>query len=310
MVLPSDETNFGAEMKSLTFFNHYGVGDLYESREFILDWMRLYGVDTATYACRYPAVFEDLPQLHCIPVQPDMDMRRAVEYRGSELRLNTWIGARNASTRPSGDYVIWPGVGCVVENLYRMHNDYLREARLRPLPRPVVDYIPTIDYSKINKGNVDQFVKDFSDCVLVLLCNGATGSGHAANFDFMEMVGKLPPWRKTVFIFTERGEAKHPSTFFTDDITLRQPGGSDMLAISYLSTFCSVIVGRCSGAQMPCETRQNWEDPSKTLLSFTQHDNGATFVRNPVALGLKMRRVWSGAETPEAAAAVLAEVLK
>lgn len=295
-------------MKSLTFFNHYGVGDLYESREFVLDWMRLYGVDTATYACRYPAVFEDLPQLRCIPVQPDMDMRRAVEYRGEELRLNTWIGARNASTRPSGDYVIWPGVGCVVENLYRMHNDYLREARLRPLLRPVVDYIPNIDYSKINLGRIPEFVEQQKGKRLVLLCNGATGSGHAANFDFLEMVQRLPHREDVVFIFTERCNAE--DVFFTDDITLRPPGGSDMLAISYLSTFCSVIVGRCSGAQMPCETRQNWEDPSKTLLSFTQHDNGATFVRNPAALGLKMRRVWSGAETPEAAAAVLAEVLK
>jgi len=296
-------------MKSLTFFNHFGVGDTYESREFVLDWMRLYGVTEATYACRYPAVFEDLSQLHCIPVQPDMDMRLAVELRGEELRVNTWIGARNAETHPPGNYVIWPGVGCVVENLYRMHNDYLREAGLPPLPRSVSEYIPTIDYSKINCGRVDEFVKEHQDKRLVLLCNGATGSGHAANFDFRHMVELLPEMTETVFIFTERSAFGRPA-FFTDDITLRQPGGSDMLAISYLSTFCEVIVGRCSGAQMPCETLSNWRDGSKTLLSFTQHDNGATFVRDPIALGLKMRRVWSGAETPEAAAAVLTEVLK
>lgn len=295
-------------MKSLLCYNHFGVGDTYESREFVLDWMRLYGVATATYACRFPAVFEDLPQITCIPVQPDMDMRKAWERRGEELRLNSWIGARNAETKPPGDYVIWPGIGCTVENLYRMHNVYLREARLPPLPRPIVDYIPTIDYSRINCGNVDAFVKEHAGKRLVLLCNGATGSGHAANFDFLEMMQRLPHRRseKVVFIFTERNNSNN---FFTDDITLRPQGGSDMLAISYLSTFCSVIVGRCSGAQMPCETLPNWRDGSKTLLSFTQHDNGATFVRNPAALGLKMKRVWSGAETPEAAAVVLAEIL-
>jgi hypothetical protein len=297
-------------MKSLTFFNHYGVGDLYESREFVLDWMKLYGVETATYACRYPAVFEDLPQLQCIPVQPDMDMRKGWERRGEHLLVNTWIGCRNAQTKPPGDFVIWPGVGCTVDNLYRMHNTYLREARLPPLPRAIVDYIPNIDYSRVNCGNVDKFVDSTRQMRRVLLCNGATGSGHAANFDFAQMVELLPGYPNTVFIFTERCDAKTPYSVFTDDITFRPPGGSDMLAISYLSTFCSVIVGRCSGAQMPCETKQNWMDPSKTLLSFTQHDNGATFVRNPAALGLKMRRVWSGAETPEAAAQVLAEVLK
>ncbi len=297
-------------MKTLVAFNHYGVGDLYESREFVLDWMRLYGVTECTYACRYPAVFEDLPQIHCIPVQPDMDMRRGWERRGEELRLNTWIGCRNAETKPPGDFVIWPGVGCTVENLYRMHNTYLREAHLPALPRAIVDYIPTIDYSKINCGKVDAFVKEHQGKRLVLLCNGATGSGHAANFNFMQMVTAMPRREDTIFIFTEGKEPKFDDWRFTDDITLRQPGGSDMLAISYLSTFCSVIVGRCSGAQMPCETLQNWSDGNKTLLSFTQHDNGATFVRNPTALGLKMKRVWGGAETPDAAASVLTEVLK
>jgi hypothetical protein len=297
-------------VKSLTFYNHYGVGDLYESREFVKDWMKLYGVETATYACRYPAVFEDMPELQCIPVQSDMDMRRAVQYRGEHLLVNTWIGARNAETRPPGDYVIWPGVGCVVENLYRMHNDYLREAGLPPLPRQIVDYIPDIDYNRVKLGDAYQFIEEHRGKRMVILCNGPTGSGHAANFSFELMVAMLPPMENTIFIFTEDHDVHAPNWYSTDDITLRPPGGSDMLAISYLSTFCSVIVGRCSGAQMPCETKQNWMDPSKTLLSFTQHDNGATFVRNPAALGLKMRRVWSGAETPEAAAAVLAEVLK
>jgi hypothetical protein len=99
-----------------------------------------------------------------------------------------------------------------------------------------------------------------------------------------------------------------PFVFFTDDITNRN-GRCDVMAISYLSTFCDVIVGRCSGAQMVCETKENWMNPNKTLLSFTEHDNGATFVRDPVALGLKMRRVHSSASTPEEAAEVLKGVL-
>lgn len=293
-------------------FLHYGVGDLWESREFVKDWMKALGVSECEYACRYPAVFEDMPEIKTTVLTEEYPMRTAWFRKGEDFFLNCWIGCRNAETRPSGDYVIWPGIGCTVENLYRMHNDYLREARLPPLPRPILDYIPTIDYSRINCGNVDAFVKEHAGNRLVLLCNGATGSGHAANFDFAEMVQMLPAeiFEGSIFIFTEWRRGLNPNYYFTDGITNRQSGGSDMLAISYLSTFCSVIVGRCSGAQMPCETLSNWMDGSKTLLSFTQHDNGATFVRNPAALGLKMKRVWSGAETPEAAAAVLAEVLR
>jgi hypothetical protein len=190
-----------------------------------------------------------------------------------------------------------------------MHGDYAREAGFRGMPRQIVDYIPDIDYNRVKLGDAYQFIEEHRGKRMVLLCNGPTGSGHAANFSFELMVAMLPPMENTIFIFTEDHDVHAPNWHFTDDITLRQPGGSDMLAISYLSTFCSVIVGRCSGAQMPCETKQNWMDGSKTLLSFTQHDNGATFVRNPEALGLKMRRVWSGADTPEAAAAVLAQIL-
>lgn len=296
-------------MKRLTFFNHYGVGDLFESREFALDWMRIYGVQTAEYACRYPAVFEDLPQIRTLEVQPDMDMRRAVEFRGDHLLVNTWIGARNGETRPPGDYVLWPGVGCTVEGLHRMHNDYLREAGLPTLPRGIVDYLPTIDYTRIKRGGAPEFIDTTLGFVRVLLCNGKTGSGHAANFDFGEMVDLLPEIQGVYFIFTERCASTKPNVSFTDDITHRQPGESDFNAISYLSTRCSVIVGRCSGAQMPCETKQNWMDGGKTLVSFTQHRNGASFVRNPEALALRMRLVHSDAATPAEAAKVLASVL-
>jgi len=297
-------------VKSLTFFNHYGVGDLFESREFVLDWMRIYGIETATYACRYPAVFEDLPQLHCIPVQPDMDMRRAVEHRGDELRVNTWIGARNAETHPPGDYVLWPGVGCTVEGLHRMHNQYLREAGLPPLPRALVEYLTNIDYTRVKLGNVKSFAEEHAGKVRVLLCNGATGSGHAANFDFAQMVALLPPTPNAAFIFTERCSIDRENVFFTDDLTERAAGESDFNAISYLSTFCDLIVGRCSGAQMPCETRQNWMNWNKTLLSFTQHRNGACFVRDPEALGLRMQLVHSDVTTPQDAVKVLERVMR
>ena len=81
------------------------------------------------------------------------------------------------------------------------------------------------------------------------------------------------------------------------------------MEISFLSTICEVIVGRCSGAQMVCETKANWMDPNKTLVSFTHHRNGAYFPFDPPKLGLKMRLVHSDAGSPEAAAEVLMGVL-
>jgi len=298
--------------RTLTAFNHYGIGDLFESREFVLEWMRVLGISECEYACRYPAVFEDLPQIKTRPLTDDLNMRHWASKRNGRYLLNTWIGALNGETTPKGDYVIWPGIGCTVEHIRRMHSDYMARLGLGRITKPAQEFLTTVDYSRVRHGvfEVSEFVNRHQSNRLILVCNGPTGSGHAANFDMAAMVAKISENDLDIFLLTERVlfQNQPANIFFTDDITERN-GRCDVLAISYLSTFCDVIVGRCSGAQMVCETKENWMDPSKTLLSFTQHDNGATFVRDPVALGLKMRRVWSGASTPEEAAEVLKGVL-
>lgn len=297
-------------MKRLTVYNHFGLGDTFESREFILDWMHTLGLQTCEVETRFPAVFEDLPQIVTKPVAPHRDPHQHLSRRAGHVVVNSWIGALNGNTKPKGDFVINPGVGCTVDNLHRMHALYMRWLGLKGMKNPVVEYLSDIDYSKVPLGGVPDFAKWVTQqgFRMILVCNGPTGSMHAENFSMTRMVELLPK-SDDVFIFTQREACVRPGVFYTDDITQRAPGGSDFNAISYLSTFCSVIVGRCSGAQMPCETRRNWMDPSKILLSFTHHDNGASFVRDPAALGLKMRRVHSAASTPEEAAEVLKSVL-
>lgn len=293
--------------KKLVCFNHFGVGDLFESREFVLEWMRVLGVSECEYACRYPAVFEDLPQIKTRELTPDLNMRHWASKRAGHYLVNTWIGALNGETTPRGNYVLYPGIGCCIEHIHRMHSDYMQKLGLGRITKPVQDFLTTVDYSKVNLGNIHDFLQKREGCKLVLVCNGSTGSGHAANFD---MAAALPirEWSNTLYILTERVPTDRQDIVFTDDITERN-GRCDVLAISYLSRFCDVIVGRCSGAQMVTETKENWMDESKTLVSFTQHNNGASFVLDPLPLGLKMRRVWSGASTPEEAAEVLKGVL-
>jgi hypothetical protein len=270
--------------------------------------MHTLGLATCDVETHFPAVFEDLPQIVTKPVAAHRNPHQHLSRRAGHVILNSWIGALNGDTTPKGDFVIYPGVGCTVDNLHRMHAKYMRWLGLSGMKKPVVDYLSDIDYSKVPLGGVPQFVLDRPSRRMILVCNGRTGSMHAENFSMSKMVDLIAPSKDT-FIFTERVEVNRPNVFFTDDITQRSPGDSDFNAISFLSTFCKVIIGRCSGAQMPCETKQNWMDPRKTLLSFTHHDNGASFVRDPAALGLKMRRVHSDASTPEAAAQVLQKVL-
>lgn len=297
---------------NLIFYNHYGSGDLFESREFALDWMKIVGVEKAYYACRkcFHALFSDLPSITPIEVTEDMDMRAAVTRRGGDIFVNTWIGARNAQTKPPGDYVLWPGVGCTVDNLYRMHNDYLKEAGLVKLPRPIVGYIPSINYSQAVRDRITKWIKD-KPYRLILMCNGPTGSNHASNFDFGPILDWIPQNPDRAFIFSEKGAhiPERDDVFWTDDITGRNPGECDLLAVSFLSRFCEIIVGRCSGAQMHTQVIQNWVDPSKTQVCFTKHRNGAAFVLDPEALGLHMKIKWSAADNAKDASDVIKGVM-
>jgi hypothetical protein len=324
-------------MIKLTFYNHYGNGDLFESREFCLDWMKLLGVTEAEYAHRPFAAlkagagddtfFSDLPQ-----VLPEMDMRKAVTVRSDPdgLWVNTWIGR-------DGQYVINPGVGCVVEELYRMHNDMLRASKLPPLPRSVAEYIPDIDYARVNLGQIKEFLDEHRGDELVLLCNGPTGSMHASNFDFGPLANLIPPKLGRILIFTQQCPQMPRSTrsdiYWTDEIfsgialtglkadqdKLRARAVSmtkelhDVIhlnALAYLARHCSVMVGRCSGPHVFCGTKQNWMDSTKTLVCFTNHPNGACFVRDPEKLGLKMKVAREAPQTPEAGAEILNSILR
>lgn len=297
----------------LCFYNWFGNGDLFESREFVKDWMRLCGVHRAAYAYqdRYKGIFEDVPQLDWTPLTNQMNSQQGVFKMGDTLFVNTWIGRGwNGKETDTSSYVLNPGVGCVLENLYRMHNDLLREAGLGKLPRDIVEYIPTIDYTRVNLGRSQSFLEQCWHKNTVLICNGPTTSAQSVNHDFSEVLDLLLPSPHLRVIATQTVKTKYIYKYYTtDEITGRSNGGHDLNAISYLSRFCNVIVGRCSGPHMTAQVLENWMDSTKTLLCFTTTRNGACFIREPERMGLKMKVVWSPETEPVKVAKVIQQAI-
>lgn len=297
----------------LCFYNWFGNGDLFESREFVKDWMRLCGVHRAAYAYqdRYKGIFEDVPQLDWTPLTNQMNSQQGVFKMGDTLFVNTWIGRGwNGKETDTSSYVLNPGVGCVLENLYRMHNDLLREAGLGKLPRDMVEYIPTIDYSRLNVSSVHRWLEKQAGKRLVLVCNGPTTSTHAINHDFDAALNLVPSREDVTLIITQPTPTRNRwGTFWSNDITGRWLGKCDLNAISYLSRFCDVIVGRCSGPHMTAQVLENWMDSTKKLLCFTTTENGSCFVRHPEKLGLKMKRIWSPETEPVKVAKVIQQAI-
>lgn len=268
------------------FFNHFGNGDLHESREFVKDLMKILPAKAYKYAHgKSKKVLADLEGIEQVDVDERMDARRDITILGNTLLFNTWIGR-------DSQYVL-PGIGCTLDNHHRMYNDMLRAKRLGNLSFDPINYLPNIDFRYYDVHNIDDYVKNYEH-LNVLVCNGNVQSCQAFNFSFTPVVAELAKeYRELNFILTEKVKIDLPNVKFTDDI-IRSSDPCDLNEISYLSVFCPLIVGRSSGPFLFCQTKVNWMMADKTFLSFTYTREGATIVNT---LPVCAKKEWSSAVT-------------
>lgn len=268
--------------KKVIFYNHFGNGDIFESREFVKEYMEKIPADNYYYAHgKNPRILADMPELQFTEVTDVMKAIHAAVITDDILYINTWIGR-------DGRYVL-PGIGCVVENLYHMHNAILEGLGFEPLQKDMFDYVPSIDYSYYDTSTIDAFCKEHPDRK-VLISNGPVHSNQANNFDFtpiIEMIAMTFP--EITFIITSPADVQKDNIFFTSDI-IRTDDGFDLNEISYLSLFCDTHIGRNSGPHVFAQVRENWLDETKASLSFTYQKVASHFI---YGLSVEMQKYWS-----------------
>lgn len=289
----------------IVFYNHFGNGDIFESREFVKDLMKIIPADEYLYAHgKNPKILRDIPGLKYTEVTDAMLPTRAFIWEKDVIYINTWIGR-------DGQYVL-PGIGCVVEMLFTMYSHMLQMMKLRPLLRgDPFSYIPTIDYSHYNIAPVNDWVDGHSDKLNILVGNGPAQSSQAHNFDFTEGIFAVARLYPTVnLILTSDADIKEENVFFTKDI-IPQEDGFDLNEISYLSKFCRISTGRNSGPHVFSQVLDNWNDPTKVNLSFTKERVASHFVLSD---DMPMLKMWSGTNHPlgflSAAEGAIRECLK
>ncbi|HAQ03045.1 TPA: hypothetical protein DCQ22_04095 [Candidatus Nomurabacteria bacterium] len=253
------------------FHNPWGAGDLFESRGFVKECIRIIPAKEYFYAHRqHPRTFADISILQYLPFDK-------LSIDSNILKINTWIGQNGLK------------YGCTVESNYQMYNDIL--GNLGKLSGTPLDYLPTIDYTKFQIQNIDIFLQQHTEDK-ILICNGDVLSGQAKNFDFGHSIYLLAQKYPTkLFILTRKIPIQHPRIIYTDDIT-RTTDGFDINEISYLSTFCRILVGRYSGPHTCSQVKQNWFDETKRLVTFTYRKLGCSFTSDPKT---KMKQFWSPA---------------
>lgn len=265
------------------FYNHFGNGDLFESREFVRDMMELLPAKEYFYAHqKSPRMFADIPKLKHIPLDAKCIVTQDIRNVNKDLYINTWIGR-------DSKYVL-PKIGCVVDKSWEMFNDMLGRLNLPRLSKPFQEYIPRVNFESFQLDSLKNFLSTVGNKRKVLICNGRVFSLQAENFNFSPIMDYLASkYEDTIFIATQREQVQHPNLFYTEHV-IKTDDGFDLNEISYLATKCDTIIGRKSGPFCFAHPIEVWNDGTKDSLSFTYGKEASHFVRHDI---FPLRKHWS-----------------
>lgn len=266
-------------MAKLVFFNHYHRGDLLTHKEFVRQIKNeLPDVEFEYLHFNHPKLTRDLD----IPKVGDpghLDPKTPFYQDDGVLYVNTWIGCHwdlfceYGGINMNSLWHSWEKIVGTINEFFDVEISLKTEKEY---------YLPSIDFSRFDTKNIEQFLEKSGDRKRVLICNGAPKSGQSFNSNMKEFLEPLSEKFVGVdFICTEKFETTNTNIYFTDDVIGdteveekrapwedRQNNNCDLQEISYLSENCDLIVGKNSGPFVFCETKNNYMNPNKKFLSF------------------------------------------
>jgi len=275
---------------AVIFYCHFGAGDVYESREFVKEWMKKIDADSYYYAHgKNPKILKDIQGLQFTPVTDVMKPERDIWIENKILYINTWIGR-------DGSYVL-PGIGTTLEQFYKMHNDLMRKLGIGKLTGNPIDYLPQIDYSYFPDINNVRIFMEAHPEDKILIDNGLCQSMQAENFNFNPIIFRLSgAYPNKLFITVQNNGLAHFENILSAGEIICSSDGFDLTELSYLSEYCSCLIGRNSGPHVHMQNVVNCMNGNKKLGSFTYKATGASFVVNSPVL---IKKYWSSYENDD-----------
>jgi hypothetical protein len=246
----------------LCFFNFYHNGDLFHSKSFVREVVKHLGRENVLYAHnKDPRAIEDLELQH-VRLEGVSDKVKILRLENPDMLLvNTWIGSY--FDKYTGE--------CTLNFNMKMWSDIYEDINKtfnqKMVLGPVEDYLPYVDYTKYDLTNVRSFI-DSELKPKILFCNGPAMSGQCEyNGDMKDIIGPLAEQHEDkIFLTTQKLENMGSNVIYTGDII--KSDRCDLNEISYLSKYCSLIIGRNSGPFCYASTGENLNDSTKTFHAF------------------------------------------
>jgi len=270
--------------KEIHFINDWHNGDIHMSRGIIKNIMRLY--PDADYFYHHKHGKKSLQDIPGTYLNDSVNYSDIITIVDNKLYINTWMG----QFLPNGKQLCSWGCNC---NSNKELLNYILTVLNKNIPLVnELDLIPHIDFSKFDIKNIDIFLKNNTN-KKILICNGETLSGQSYNFSFTPFIINLAiKYENINFILTQKENLIKSNIFYTDDIIKQDR--SDLNEISYLSSFCPIVVGRGSGPFVSSQIYETLIDQNKTFISFS-NKRFESFLTEKTGC----KKIWSNNYSPD-----------
>ena len=268
-------------LDTITFFNYFNNGDFHVSRWFIKDMMdKLKNKYKFFYAQNSQhsrgLILKDLENLELSFYLPPDEHSSFVQEKNI-IYINTWYA--------QGHWKYSKEHECSLYTLYKIFIDVYKYFDI-PIEN-IEFYIPKIIFENLPISNMD-----LSKLSLypkkILVCTGNTLSGQCHNFSFHNIVFKLAQkYTSILWMTTTDFSFNLDNVVSTNKITNVD---MDLNEIAYLSTLCSIIIGRTSGPYTFSIIEKNVINPDKTFICFCKEKIHSLILREP---HYKCKLVWS-----------------
>lgn len=251
----------------VVFFNHFHNGDVHVSRGFVRQIMAKMPGTTFEYSHRNPAnLLSDIPGLTYNPysIQQVGNEHTSLLKQGDTVFVNTWYAQQRFK------YVNQYGI--TFDSLYAGLDENCQNVlgfSLKEISQDPKVFFPVIDYSKFEIATAQQWVNSNPE-KKILVENGQALSGQAHNFDMTAAVANVARnHMDKIFIFTSHANMRLPDNCIYWDGIIKKQQRSDLNEVSFLSTYCDVVIGRASGVWSFCLTQQNLFQRKMKYLCFS-----------------------------------------
>jgi hypothetical protein len=235
---------------------------LFHSKPFVREVVNHLGKDRVLYAHnKDPRAIEDLG-IESIRLQGMSDRTKIFVSDDPDIVfINTWIGSYfdkyTGECTLNFNMKMWSDIYDYINNTFNVNLNL----------GSVNDYLPYVEYSKYDLTNVRTYL-DADSKHKIMFCNGPALSGQCEYNGAMEWI--INPLAEKnpdkTFITTHKISTSTENVIYTGDII--KSDRCDLNEISYLSKYCSLLIGRNSGPFCYVSTVDNLNDFSKKFYTF------------------------------------------